>query len=52
MALKLVTYFFGWGSWIRTNVCWIQRPEPYRLAIPQCTPIALVGTVIKNLSKV
>ena len=25
----------GWGSWIRTNACWIQRPEPYRLAIPQ-----------------
>ena len=27
----------GWGSWIRTNACWIQRPVPYRLAIPQWT---------------
>ncbi len=25
----------GWGTRIRTSECWYQKPEPYRLAIPQ-----------------
>ena len=29
------TFKIGWGTRIRTSECWYQKPEPYRLAIPQ-----------------
>ncbi len=48
----IYAFKFGWGSWIRTNACWIQRPVPYRLAIPQCGRFALYNRLLNKFTQI
>ncbi len=40
--------FAGWDGWIRTIVCWYQKPVPYRLATSQFRKL-VTSTISHNM---